>query len=171
MVKLLYAVLVLVLVVCLVSGVVFLSPVDPAQLTFGQRSDSATVAAKKAELGLDAPLHVQLFAYLADLSPISIIGDRPEQRRKYHFLPLFTWKGRGILVLKMPYLRESFQSGRPVWEILAEAAPATAMLALCAFVPALVCGLALGGLCARWPNSHLDRWLMSISVLGYALPS
>jgi peptide/nickel transport system permease protein len=171
MVKLLYAVLVLVLVVCLVSGVVFLSPVDPAQLTFGQRSDAATVAAKKAELGLDAPLYVQLFAYLADLSPISIIDDNPEQRRKYHFLPLLRLKNARLLVLKMPYLRESFQSGRPVWEILAEAAPATAMLALCAFVPALVWGLALGGLCARWPNSHLDRWLMSLSVLGYAVPS
>ncbi|MCB0574599.1 MAG: hypothetical protein KDC61_08530, partial [Saprospiraceae bacterium] len=62
-----YGLLVMLLVVTTISGIIFLAPVDPAQLTFGQRSDVSTVEAKTAELGLDQPLYMQLLHYLKDI--------------------------------------------------------------------------------------------------------
>ncbi|MCC7505312.1 MAG: hypothetical protein IT259_08430, partial [Saprospiraceae bacterium] len=70
--RLAYGLLVMLLVVVTIAGIIFLSPVDPARLTFGQRSDISTVKAKTTELGLDQPLYVQLGRYLSDLSPVSI---------------------------------------------------------------------------------------------------
>ncbi len=169
--KILYALLVLLLVVTFVSAVVFLAPVDPAQLTFGQRADVATVEARKVELGLGASLPVQLWRYWQDLAPVSVLPDTPAARRRYTFLALCRLGDNRMLVLKVPYLRESYQSGRPVTEILSEAIPATAVLAGASFLLALVLGLLLGSLAAWRPNSLLDHALVSFSVLGYSVPS
>ncbi len=169
--KLLYGMLVLILVVVGVSAIVFLAPVDPAQLTFGQRSDVATVQAKSAELGLDQPLHVQLLQYLGDLAPVSVHKNTPENKRKYQFLPLWKLQNNEVLVLKTPYLRESYQSGRPVSEVLAEAIPPTALLAGAAMLLATFLGILFGVFSALKPNSWIDRLTSVVSVLGYSLPS
>jgi len=169
--KLLYGMLVLILVVVGVSAIVFLAPVDPAQLTFGQRSDVATVQAKSAELGLDQPLHVQLLQYLGDLAPVSVLKNTPENKRKYQFLPLWKLEDNEALVLKTPYLRESYQSGRPVSEVLAEAIPPTALLAGAAMLLATFLGILFGVFSALKPNSWIDRLTSVVSVLGYSLPS
>ena len=79
--RLAYGILVMILVVTTITGIIFLAPVDPAQLTFGQRSDVSTVKAKTAELGLDQPLYVQLGMYLSDLSPISVLAQTPDNQR------------------------------------------------------------------------------------------
>ncbi len=169
--RLAYGILVLVLVVTVITGIIFLAPVDPAQLTFGQRSDVSTVKAKTAELGLDQPLYVQLGKYLTDLSPISIMAQTPENERKYH--PVLYWHldSKQALVLKFPYLRESYQSGRPVTEILADAIPATALLAGAAMLLATLLGLVFGVFAALRPHTWLDHLVSIISVFGYSLPS
>jgi len=169
--KLLYGILVLVLVVVGVSAIVFLAPVDPAQLTFGQRSDVSTVQAKSTELGLDQPLHVQLWRYLGDLSPVSVLENTPENKHKYRFITLWEKSNNKVLVLKTPYLRESYQSGRPVSEVLAEAIPPTALLAGAAMLLATLLGISMGVLSALKPNSWIDRITSVVSVLGYSLPS
>lgn len=89
--RLAYGLLVMVLVVVTISSIIFLAPVDPAQLTFGQRSDVSTVKAKTAELGLDQPLYIQMAHYLADLSPVSVLANNIENKRKYRFYALFPW--------------------------------------------------------------------------------
>ena len=61
--RLLYGGLVMVLVTIIISSIIYLAPVDPVRLTFGQRSDSSTVEAKKRAMGLDQPLYVQLAWY------------------------------------------------------------------------------------------------------------
>ncbi len=166
-----YGILVMVLVVATISGIIFLAPVDPAQLTFGQRSDVSTVKAKTAELGLDQPLYVQLGKYLADLSPISILEQTPETQRKYQAQTLLPLGSGDALVLKFPYLRESYQSGRPVTEILADAIPATALLAGTAMFLAVFLGLLLGILASLRPHTWLDHLVSVIAVFGYSLPS
>jgi len=60
--------LVLVSVVILISAIIYIAPVDPARLTFGQRSDAEAVARKQKELHLDKPLFIQLGYYLNDIS-------------------------------------------------------------------------------------------------------
>jgi len=71
--RIFHGVITLMIVVILISGIIYLAPVDPARLTFGQRSDTATIETKKKELGLDLPLYHQLFLYLKDLSPLAIV--------------------------------------------------------------------------------------------------
>ncbi|MEL6637485.1 MAG: ABC transporter permease [Bacteroidota bacterium] len=168
--KLAYGSLVLVLVVVIISSIIYLAPVDPARLTFGQRSDVATVEAKRSALGLDEPLYRQLGRYLNDISPLSFHEASPANRDKYHYHPL--WRSdNGVLVLKKPYLRESYQKGRLVSEMLAEAVPRTFLLALTAIGLALVIGLLLGVLAAWRPNSWFDQLAVSLSVIGISVPS
>lgn len=169
--RLAYGVLVMILVVATITGIIFLAPVDPAQLTFGQRSDVSTVKAKTAELGLDQPLFVQLGKYLADLSPLSVLAQSPENQRKYQPKTLMNLRDGNALVLKFPYLRESYQSGRPVTEILADAIPATALLAGTAMLLATFLGLFLGVFAALRPHSWIDHLVSVFSVFGYSLPS
>ena len=169
--RLAYGILVMILVVAAITGIIFLAPVDPAQLTFGQRSDVSTVKAKSAELGLDQPLIVQLGKYLADLSPISVLAQSPENQRKYQPKKLMNLSEGNALVLKFPYLRESYQSGRPVTEILADAIPATALLAGTAMLLATFLGLFFGVFAALRPHSWIDHLVSVFSVFGYSLPS
>jgi peptide/nickel transport system permease protein len=167
--KLLYGILVMIFVIAGITSIIFLAPVDPAQLTFGQRADTGTIKAKTEELGLDLPLHVQLIRYLADISPVSVIHDTPENQRKYNYLPLFITGNESLLVLKSPYLRESYQTGRPVKELLAEAVPSTAILAGSAMVLAILLGVILGILAALHARTVWDYLISVVSVFGYYL--
>lgn len=161
---------VLILVVLLVSSIIFLAPVDPAQLTFGQRVDVSTVKAKTAELGLDQPLYIQLIRYLGDLSPISLLPNQPEVLRKYCFIRLLSINNH-FLVLKWPYLRESYQSGRKVSELLSEALPSTVLLATAAMILASILGVFIGVISALNKSSWIDRLLNVLAVFGYSVPS
>ncbi len=168
--RLLYSLAVLVLVVLVITGIIYLAPVDPTRLTFGQRSDNSTVQAKKKELGLDQPLYVQLFYYLNDVSPLSIHTATKENLEKYNYFTIIPLGGKS-LVLKKPYLRESYQSGRPVTAILADAIPQTAILAFTAMLIATIIGIALGVVAALKPGSWFDTSSIVASVMGYSLPS
>jgi peptide/nickel transport system permease protein len=169
--RILYGVGVMILVVCIITGIIFLAPVDPAQLTFGQRSDLSTVKAKTTQLGLDQPLYIQLAGYLRDLSPIDVLEENKENRRKYSYISLFTIRNGTTLILKPPYLRESYQTGRPVAEILKDAIPSTALLAAAAMLLAVLFGVFFGVMAALKPHSWADYAISVISVFGYSLPS
>ncbi len=244
-----YGVIVLFLVVTIISSIIYLAPVDPARLTFGQRTDVESIEAKRKELGLDQPLHVQLFQYLKDISPVGIYKDRDSliydktvydtsldtlqliagdtaglnwglrrlqvslqkkdsllvsireshseiidsaylaryilnikkpvkvkgvyvtnNEEKYNYKKLIPL-GSKWLVVKAPYLRESFQSGRRVADILWEAIPKTAILALAAILIATFFGIIFGVVAALKRNTWIDNSAIVTSVLGYSLPS
>ena len=168
--KIAYGIFVLMLVALTISSIIYLAPVDPARLTFGQRADSETVKAKKAELGLDQSLSVQLGKYLNDLSPIALYGDFLESQQKYKYIKLISFQGK-VLVLKAPYLRESYQNGREVSKILAAAIPKTALLALISIIFASILGISLGIIASLWQNSWIDNLTSILSIIGYSLPS
>jgi peptide/nickel transport system permease protein len=168
--RLFYGVAVMTLVVLIITSIIYLAPVDPTRLTFGQRSDNATVKAKKKELGLDLPLYSQLLIYLNDVSPLSFHADTKENMEKYGFIRIIR-TSENALVLKAPYLRESYQSGRKVSDILNDAIPQTAILALFAMVIATFIGLILGVIAALKPGSWFDTTSIIASVMGYSLPS
>jgi len=168
--RLAYGSVVLVLVTIIITSIIYLAPVDPARLTFGQRSDVATVDAKRAALGLDQPLYMQLGFYLKDITPVAILTDTREHRERYHYqkiLPL----GSYALVVKWPYLRASYQTGAPVSRILATAIPRTMMLAFAAILLAAIVGIALGVVAALKQNSWFDHLAVTMSVAGISLPS
>lgn len=168
--KLAYSTLVLTLVTLSISSIIYLAPVDPTRLTFGQRSDATTLKAKKSELGLDQPLRVQLGMYLNDLSPIAVYTDSENTQQKYNYVRLFHLNYQ-VLVLKKPFLRTSYQSGRLVSSILAEAIPKTIILAMVAMLFATLIGICLGVVAALHQNSWLDNFTSILSIVGYSLPS
>lgn len=168
--RLIYGSAVMVLVVLIITSIIYLAPVDPTRLTFGQRSDNATVQAKKKELGLDQPLYMQLAMYINDISPVSIHADLPENQEKYGYFK-FIDVGQKVLVLKSPYFRESFQSGRKVSAILKDAIPQTAILALASMLIATIIGIILGVIASLKPSSWFDTTSIVGSVMGYSLPS
>lgn len=168
--KLLYSLLVVILIVSVIAAIIYAAPVDPTRLTFGQRSDNATVNAKRAELGLDKPLYIQLAYYLNDISPIGFHQNIIENLIKYNYafkIPL----GSYAILFKKPYLRESYQSGRQVNSILADAIPQTAILACLAMLIAIVLGISLGVATALRRDTWFESSAMFGSVLGYSLPS
>ncbi len=165
-----YGSLVLVLVVVIISSIIYLAPVDPVRMTLGQSFDPATLEQKTKEYGLDQPLSVQLVKYLRDLSPISTYEHSAANQEKYQYTKLFG-VGEKVLVVKPPYLRESFQNKRPVLELLKERVPRTAILAFTAMTIAVFIGIVLGVLAALKQHSWFDNAAIITSVLGYSLPS
>jgi len=51
----------------LVFLMIYLVPGDPAQVMLGERANAETLAALRAEMGLDQPFHVQFFRFFSDL--------------------------------------------------------------------------------------------------------
>jgi peptide/nickel transport system permease protein len=168
--RLIYGCAVMILVVLVITSIIYLAPVDPTRLTFGQRSDNATVQAKKKELGLDQPLYVQLLYYINDVSPLSIYGHSAENQTKYGYFRLIPL-GEKAIVLKKPFLRESYQSGRKVTDILGDAIPQTAILAFFAMLIATIIGILFGIIAALKKGSWFDTSVLVASVMGYSLPS
>jgi len=165
------SVLVLVSAVVLISSIIYLAPVDPARLTFGQRSDSAAVERKQAELFLDKPLHIQMLYYLNDISPISVGDGERYAEKKIAFIKLFGSKGERGLLLKTPYFRESFQSGKRVAALLKDAIPKTLILAIAAMGIAILFGIILGIIAALVKDTWLDQFIIGVSVIGISVPS
>lgn len=166
--KLFYSILVLVCVCTFISSIIFMGEVDPTRLSFGQRGDEKTIAKQREKLGLDEHFTTQVYRYFVDLSPINI--GKVKNFEEYTYLNLAS-VGDNSLILKAPYLRRSYQSGRKVWNLIKEAFPVTLLLAITSFIIALVIGLLLGGISAQYFDSKLDKFIIAVSTFGYSMPS
>lgn len=171
-----YGFLLMIGVISLVFFLFTILPSDPARVMMGQRSDMATEEAIRKELGLDLPVGVQYLAYLNDLSPISWHKTKDTdsffylKNENYHYVKIFQFKA-STLVLKKPYLRRSYQSKRPVGEILTEAFPKTMLLAVVSIIFAIVIGIFIGILSAIYHGTWFDKTALVVSVLGMSVPS
>lgn len=67
-------------------------------------------------------------------------------------------------------LGRSLFIGRPVSDLIREQFPYTGQLALAAFAWALLLGLPLGIVSARWPHGWTDRLAMAVAIGGVAVP-
>ncbi len=146
-------------------------PGDPAQMTLGQRSDVQSLEAVRKELGLDKPISVQFVYFLKDLSPISLEKNEVESQVKYHYLPLISFSGLKVLVLKKPYLRRSYQSKREVSDILGDTIPNTLILAFSAMIFATAIGILMGVLSALHKDQWIDKLSIGLSIFGISAPS
>ena len=171
-----YGFLLLIGVITLVFFLFTVLPSDPARVMMGQRSDIATEEAIRKELGLDLPIGVQYLAYLNDLSPISWHKTQDTESffylndRNYHYVKILSFDESSI-VLKKPYLRRSYQSKRPVGEIIVEAFPKTLLLAIVAIIFVIFVGIFIGILCAIYQGTWFDKSALFFSVLGMSVPS
>lgn len=174
--RILYGLLLMLGVITLVFCLFTILPSDPARMLMGQRSDIQTEEAIRKEMGLDLPVGVQYLAYLNDLSPVS--WHRTDDvdsfwyldDKDYHYIKICSFS-HSALVLKAPFLRRSYQTKRPVMEILTEAFPKTALLAVVSIIFAIIVGIFIGVLCAIFKDTWFDRVALFFSVLGMSLPS
>jgi len=174
--KLGYALLTLLGVVTVIFFLFTVLPGDPARMMLDQNENSEQLAAIKKKYGFDQPVYKQYIYYLNDLSPISLHSNVPSDytflnENKYRFLSLYRFSS-ATLVIKFPYLRESFQkSGKPVTEVIGETLPNTFVLAVSSILIAIVLGLLLGVFSALFKDSKTDRAIQLLSTLGMSLPS
>jgi peptide/nickel transport system permease protein len=159
-------------------------PGDPARGISSQRDDPEHLEKAKKKYGLDKPIINQYFYYLNDVSPLSIHNNSDSTnytyltRDRYGFvykkqkiIDLFS-VSENTLVIKTPYLRESFQrTGKSVNSILSETFPVTLVLALTSIVFAIILGVFLGVVSALKKKSVLDKSILFFSVLGMSVPS
>lgn len=172
--KVFYGVAVLLGVATLVFFLFDVLPGDPVRMMLGQRADEKDVQVIREELGLNKSIGYQYCSYLNDLSPVSfykIKENQKEQFEKYKPYLIVAEISDVAVLLKSPYLRYSYQSKRPVGEILSEAFPNTLILAVVAISIALILGVTLGILTAVANNSVLNRITLFITTIGMSLPS
>lgn len=171
-----YALLTLFGVVTVIFFLFNVLPGDPARMMLDQNENSEQLAIVKKKYGFDKPISTQYLYYLNDLSPISVhsknAGDYTFlSEGKYNAVPLFAI-GNDEVVLKTPYLRESFQkSGKKVSDVIGNTLPNTFLLALFAIVIAIVIGILLGIVSALYKDTWIDRVIALLSTLGMSIPS
>lgn len=165
-----YSLFVLLGVVTVVFFLFNVLPGDPARLMMGQRSDLTTVENLRKQLNLDKPMFTRYLIYLNDISPLAVHERTAESRAKYGYIQLIPL-GKKSLVLKSPYLGQSYTSKRNVGDVLADALPGTIILALVAMAFATVVGILLGILAAIKKDTWLDTAAIAASVAGVSMPS
>lgn len=174
--KLGYALLTLFGVVTVIFLLFNFLPGDPARMMLGQNESEAQIAVVKKKYGFDKSLGKQYLLYLNDLSPLSFHSTDQDDysflsEGKYAATRLFK-VGSTQIVLKLPYLRESFQkNGKSVSAVIAETLPNTAILAVSAIVIAMLLGIALGILSVLFKDGFLDKLIQLVSTLGMSVPS
>lgn len=151
-------------------------PGDPARMMLGQNETAEQLAVVKKKYGFDQPLSQQYLYYLNDLSVLSLHAREPGSYtsytpQKYGGLALLSM-GDQVLILKWPYLRDSFQKGgKPVADVIGETLPNTAVLAVSAILLAIILGILLGVVSVAYKDQFLDRLIQLVSTIGMSVPS
>lgn len=171
-----YALLTLFGVVTVIFFLFTVLPGDPARMMLDQNENSEQLNAIKEKYGFDKPVALQYAYYLNDLSPVSFHAEDKDDYTwlapgKYSAVKLFKI-GHTYVVLKLPYLRESFQkNGKEVTQVIAETLPNTIVLAVSAIAIAMVSGILLGIFSALFKNTWADKGIQVLSTLGMSVPS
>ncbi|MFT4696911.1 MAG: peptide/nickel transport system permease protein [Flavobacteriaceae bacterium] len=174
--KLGYALLTLFGVVTVIFLLFTILPGDPARMMLGQNENEEQIAIVKKKYGFDQPIHKQYLYYINDLSPLSFHSAIEDDysflsEKKYSATKLFKL-GETNVVLKFPYLRESFQkNGKQVSDVISETLPNTFVLAVSAICIAMVLGVFLGIISALFKESWIDKLIQLFSTFGMSVPS
>lgn len=163
-------------VVTAVFALFTILPGEPARMMLDDRADSERVEAVKRKYGFDKPISTQYRYYLNDISPLSLHSKKTTDytyldRYRGTYVSLFSI-GEVSLVLKWPYLRESFvNQGKRVSTVIAETLPNTVVLAVSSIGIAMILGVLLGIVSALVRNSFLDKLITVVGTIGMSVPS
>jgi peptide/nickel transport system permease protein len=141
---------------------------DPARLIVGQTGDKKTMDNIRKDLYLDQPKWKQFLLYVNDVSPIAYHSAEDIKKKE---LKGFFFGGENKFGLKIPYLRKSYQTKKDTTTVLAEALPATLVLALTAMLFACIFGILLGVLAAVKKDTFIDTAAIVTSIAGISAPS
>ena len=165
--KIFYGLLVLPGVLALVF-VMFQGFGDPARLIVGQTGDKKTLDNIRKDLYLDQTKWKQFILYVNDVSPVAIHSEEDIKKKN---LKGFFVGGKNKIGLKVPYLRKSYQTKKDTTAVLAEALPATLILAFIAMLFACFFGILLGVLSAIKKDTWVDKTSILVSIAGISAPS
>ncbi len=129
-------------------------PTDPARLTCGKACTPEIIEANRRRLGLDLPVWQQYWEFLKGI----FVG------RTYG-------SGTQTFECSAPCLGYSFKRGEEVTVLIKDRFPATMWLALGAFVLWIIVGVSVGIYAALRRGKWQDKTVMTISLIGYSLPS
>ena len=124
-------------------------PGDPARMMMDQNEDAEQLKIIQKKYGFDQPILNQYLYYLNDLSILSIHSKNPDKlnflnKKKYSYKTLLSFE-RSSIVIKFPYLRESYQRrGVKVSTIIKDTFPNTVVLAISSILIATIFGLIFG---------------------------
>ncbi len=166
--KLVYTLLVLVGVIVVVFFL-FQGFGDPARLVMGQTGDSTTLANVRKDLALDQPRWKQFMLYLNDVSPLAVHS--AEEIESKQLKGFFVGSEGAKVGVKLPYLRRSYQSKKPVTGMLMQALPNTLLLAFTAMLLASIGGIFFGVIAALNKDRPADTAALLITSLGISAPS
>ncbi len=141
---------------------------DPARLILGQTGDKKTMDNIRKDLYLDQPKWKQFLLYVNDVSPIAFHSTEDIKKKE---LKGFFFGGGHKFAIKIPYLRKSYQTKKDTTAVLAEALPATLILAFTAMLFACFFGILLGVLAAVKKDTFFDTTAMVTSIAGISAPS
>ena len=149
--SMLFMLLLLSLVVFLLFSVL---PTDPARLTCGKACTPAIIEANRHRLGLDLPVWQQYWEFLKGM-----------------FLGRTYGSGSQTFECSAPCLGYSFKRGEEVTVLIKDRFPATMWLAIGAFILWITIGISVGIYSALRRGKWQDKTVMSVSLVGYSLPS
>ncbi len=176
--RLFYGFLVMWGVVSVVFFLFNILPGDPARMMLGQNASKEQIDAITKDIGRDKPVFVQYLLYLNDISVLSV-HDMQNRESSFYLdekkytsaIKLFPVSSSKEVVLKIPYMRRSYITRRPVADILVDTLPETAVLAFAAMLIASIIGILLGILAAVKKGTWLDTGSLFFAVLGMSGPS
>jgi len=166
--KLLWRPLSVMIGVATVVFVLFQGLGDPTKLLIGQQADEQTQKTIRRELFLNEPTWKQFIYFLNDLSPLAV---HQRSRIEETGMKGFFLGKETCLALKIPYLRRSYQSRKPVSEMILDVLPGTMLLAFTAVLFAATLGIVFGMICAWRKNTFTDGLIQFISISGISAPS
>ncbi|GAA1887142.1 ABC transporter permease [Lapillicoccus jejuensis] len=140
----------------------FASPIDPASLTCSKNCTPAVIEGNRVKLGYDKPIPVQYANFLKGFVTTRYFPDDPELRKT---------NPQAVFVCDAPCLGYSALRTQGVTDMVKTAAPATASIAIAAFVMWIVFGVGFGIIAALKRGRWQDRLLVGVSLVGYSLPT
>jgi len=140
---------------------------DPVEYLVEEGADEQTKMNIRAKYGLDKSLGRQYLAYINELSPIGVLDsaafDTPH-------IALWGDSTRAF-ALKRPGMGLSYQTGRPVADMLSDKLQGTLILAMTSITFAALLGILLGVIASLNYGNKWDSLILSGSVLGISAPS
>jgi len=144
-----------------------LLPGDATRMVAGPQARPADVARIREQLGLDRPPLVQ---YALFWKRLVHVGPREVDARDRAHANCAVVVPLGASGLHVD-LGKSFQTRRPVVQMVSDGLPRTLALTLAGILVQLLIGVTTGVLAAAWRGSWLDRLLVGTSLLGISAPT